>query len=86
MLDKLREGLQNAVNKLVGAPTVDEKEIEEFVKDIQRSLLPGDVNLKIVLEVSQRIKKRALEEKPPPGLPRKDHIVKILYEEFARIL
>ncbi|MGA2877094.1 MAG: signal recognition particle receptor subunit alpha [Nitrososphaerales archaeon] len=86
MLDKLREGLQNAVNKLVGSTTVDEKEIKEFVKDIQRSLLPSDVNLKIVLEVSQRIEKRALEEKPPPGLPRKDHIVKILYEEFARIL
>ena len=27
-----------------------------------------------------------MEEKPPPGLTRKDHFVKILYEEFARIL
>ena len=26
MLDKLREGFQNAVNRLVGAPTIDEKE------------------------------------------------------------
>ena len=86
MLDKLKDGLQNAVNRLIGAPSVDEKEIEEFVKDIQRSLLPSDVNFKIVAEVSQKIKKRALEEKPPPGLPRKDHIVKILYEEFAGIL
>ena len=86
MLEKLKDGLQNAVNKLIGSPTVDEKEIEEFAKDIQRTLLPSDVNLKIVLEVSQKIKKRALEEKPPPGLPRKDHIVKILYEEFATIL
>jgi signal recognition particle subunit SRP54 len=86
MLDKLKEGLQNAVAKLVGASSVDEKEIKEFVKDVQRALLPGDVNLKIVLEVSQRIEQRALAEKPPPGLPRKDHIVKILYEEFARIL
>lgn len=86
MLDKLKDGLQNAVNKLIGAPTVDEKEIEEFVKDVQRTLLPSDVNLKIVLDVSQKIKRRALDEKPPPGLPRKDYIVKILYEEFARIL
>ena len=86
MLDKLREGLQNAVGRLVGAPTVDEREIKEFVKDIQRALLPADVNTKIVFDVSQRIEKRALEEKPPPGLPRKDNIVKILYEEFAKIL
>ncbi|MGI0092337.1 MAG: signal recognition particle receptor subunit alpha, partial [Nitrososphaerales archaeon] len=86
MLDKLKQGFQNAVSKLVGSSTVDEKEIKEFVKDVQRTLLTSDVNFKIVLEVSQRIEKRALEEKPPPGLPRKDHIVKILYEEFARIL
>lgn len=86
LLDKLRDGLQNAINKLIGASSVDEKEIKEFVKDVQRSLLPSDVNLRIVLDVSERIEKRALEERPPIGLPRKDHIVKILYEEFARIL
>ncbi|MDA4129337.1 MAG: signal recognition particle receptor subunit alpha [Thaumarchaeota archaeon] len=86
MLDKLKEGFQNAVNKLVGASSVDEREIKEFVKDIQRTLLYSDVNVKIVLEVCQRIEKRALEEKPSPGLPRKDQIVKILYEEFVRIL
>ena len=86
MLDKLKEGFQSAVNKLIGASTVDEKEIKEFVKDVQRTLLYSDVNVKIVLEVCQRIEKRALEEKPPPGLPRKDQIVKILYEEFVRIL
>ena len=86
MLDKLKEGFQNAVSKLIGSSSVDEKEIKEFVKDIQRTLLYSDVNVKIVLDVCQRIEKRSLEEKPPPGLPRKDHIVKILYEEFARIL
>ena len=86
MLDKIKEGLQGAINRLVGAPTVDEKEIKAFVRDVQRTLLYGDVNVKIVIEVCQRIEKRALEEKPPPGLPRKDHIVKILYDEFQKIL
>ncbi len=86
MLDKLREGFQNAVNRLVGSASIDEKEIKEFVKDIQRTLLSGDVDVRVVLDICQKIEKRALEEKPPPGLPRKDHIVKILYEEFVRIL
>ena len=86
MLDKLKDGLQGAINKLIGAPMVDEKEIKEFVRDIQRTLLYADVNVKIVMQVCQSIEKRALEEKPPPGLPRKDHIVKILYDEFIRIL
>ena len=86
MLDSLKEGFQGAIKRLLGSSSVDERQIKEFVKDIQRTLLGADVKAHIVLEVSQRIEKRALEEKPPPGLPRKDHIVKILYEEFARIL
>src|SRR5579875_2562374 len=86
MLDKLREGLQGAINRLVGSASIDEKEIKEFVREIQRTLLYADVNVKIVVDVCQRIEKRALEEKPPPGLPRKDHIVKILYEEFQKTL
>lgn len=86
MLDKLKDGLQGAINKLIGSASVDEKEIKEFVRDIQKALLYADVNVKIVIDVCQRIEKRAIEEKPPPGLPRKDHIVKILYEEFIRIL
>jgi signal recognition particle subunit SRP54 len=86
MLDKLREGFEVAIRKLIGSASVDEKEIKEFVKDIQRNLLYADVNVKIVMEVCQKIEKRSLEEEPPPGLPRKDQIVKILYEEFARIL
>jgi signal recognition particle subunit SRP54 len=86
MLDKLREGFQNAINRLIGSSSVDEKEIKEFVREIQRALIYGDVQAKIVVSVTERIEKRALEERPPPGLPRKDHIVKILYEEFAKIL
>lgn len=86
MLDKLKEGFQGAIKKLVGASSIDEQEIEEFVKDIQRTLLSADVHAAIVRDVCLRIKERALEERPPPGLPRKDHIVKILYEEFVSVL
>ncbi len=86
MLDKLKEGFQGAIKKLIGASSVDEQQIKEFVKDVQRTLFVADVKASIVLEISQKIEKRALQERPPPGLPRKDHIVKILYEEFAFIL
>jgi|TARA_B100001971_G_scaffold70089_1_gene64623 signal recognition particle subunit SRP54 len=86
MLSGLQDGLRNAVKKLVGGGAVDEAAIKEFVKDLQRSLLQADVNVKLVLALSTKIEKRALEEELPPGLPRKDHIVKILYEELSRIL
>ncbi len=86
MLDSLREGLQAAVRKLVGATLVDEKAVKEFVRDLQRALIQSDVNVRIALEVTERVQKRALEEKPPGGIPKKDQVVSILYEELARLL
>jgi signal recognition particle subunit SRP54 len=86
MLSGLQDGLRNAVKQLVGGGTVDEAAVKEFVKDLQRALLQADVNVKLVLALSTKIEQRALDEKLPPGLPRKDHIVKILYEELSRIL
>ena len=52
--------------------------LKNYQKDIQRSLLQSDVNVKLVLEITKNIEYRSLNEKPPPGLSRKDHIVKIL--------
>ena len=86
MLDSLREGLQAAVKKLVGSNVVDEKAVKEFVRDLQRALIQSDVNVKIALEVTERVQKRALEEKAPGGVTKKDQIVSILYEELARLL
>lgn len=86
MLDRLKGGLQGALNKIIGASTIDEDVVKEFVRELQRTLLGSDVNARLVFELSARIERRALEDKPPAGLPRKDHIVKILYEELSRIM
>jgi len=86
MLDSLREGLQAAVKKLVGSNVVDEKVTKEFVRDLQRALIQSDVNVRIALEVTERVQKRALEERAPGGVTKKDQIVSILYEELARLL
>ncbi len=86
MLDSLREGLQAAVRKLVGANLVDEKSVKEFVRDLQRALIQSDVNVRIALEVTERVQKRALEDRPAAGVTKKDQIVSILYDELARLL
>ena len=65
---------------------VDEAAIKEFVRDLQRALIQADVNVKLVLSVTESVQKRALEEKPLGGMTRKDQIVKILYEELDRML
>lgn len=86
MLESLRNGLQGAIKKLLGSSVVDEAAIKEFVRDLQRALIQADVNVKLVLSVTENVQRRALEEKPIGGMTRKDQIVKILYEELDRML
>ncbi|MBC7080724.1 MAG: signal recognition particle protein [Thermoplasmatales archaeon] len=86
MLKNLGEALRSVFRKIANAPFIDKELIQEVVRDIQRALISGDVNVKLVLEISKRIEKRALEEKPLPGMSNRDHVLKILYEELSSIL
>lgn len=85
-LDKLGASLYNALRKVFRAPIIDEKTVKELVKDIQRALLQADVNVQLVLELSNRIEKHALEERLPPGISRREHVATVVYEELTRFL
>ncbi len=76
----------DAVRKLLRLPIVDEKAIRELVKDLQRALLQSDVNVELVLQISRSVEKRAIEERLPPGISRREHVIKVLYEELTRFL
>lgn len=86
MLGGLRSGLREAVNRIVKSGGVDKDTVKQLKKDIQRSLILSDVDHMLTVEVTDRMEERALEETPPPGLSRKDHVVTILYEELSSLL
>ncbi|MCD6108552.1 MAG: signal recognition particle receptor subunit alpha, partial [Thermoplasmata archaeon] len=86
VLDNLGESLRGTLKKIATALYVDSSLIKEIVRDIQRALLQADVNVKLVLELSKRIEKRALEEKPPAGTSHREHVIRIVYEELVKIL
>ncbi|MEM2140018.1 MAG: signal recognition particle receptor subunit alpha [Nitrososphaera sp.] len=86
MFDNLRDGLRSALKKIVGASDINEELIDSLCKDIQRSLLLSDVKAALVKTITDNLKQRAMNEQPPKGLSRKDHIVTILYGELARML
>jgi signal recognition particle subunit SRP54 len=85
-LGDLSKSLGDAVRKLLRLPIVDEKAIRELAKDLQRALLQSDVNVELVLQISRSVEKRAIEERLPPGISRREHVVKVLYEELTRFL
>ncbi len=73
------------LRKLARSSSVDEALIKEIVRDIQRALLQADVNVKLVLQLTKNIERRALEEKPPAGVTPKEYLIKVVYEELNKI-
>jgi len=85
-MTSLGELLKRAISKFISSTSVDENTINELVRGIQRSLLIGDVSVELVQKISENVRKRALEEKLPPGISRKDQVIKIVYEELVKLL
>lgn len=86
MLDKLSSGLKNALRKITKTGYIDEKFLNELASDIQRTLLAGDVNVELAKQLTEKIKNRALNEKPQAGMTSKEHVIKIVYDEMVNLV
>ncbi len=86
VLDKLGSSLKESLKKITKSVFVDERLIDELVRDIQRALLAADVNVQLVFDLSKKIKERALAEKDIKGISPKEHLVKIVYEELTNFM
>ena len=86
MLDNLGSNLKDALRKLAGKTVIDKAAVEELIKDLQRALLQADVNVKQVMQLSQTIRKRALDEQPPKGVTAREHVLRIVYEELVALV
>lgn len=86
MLDGLGDALRGTLKKIANAPHIDASLIKEVVRDIQRALIQSDVNVPLVLKISKKIEKRALEEKPLPGMSNREHVIRIVHDELSSML
>ena len=86
VLDSLGKSLRGVLQRIARGSTVDEALLSEVVRDIQRALLQADVNVQLAIDLTQRVKRRATEEKPPAGASVRDFLIRIIYEEVRGIL
>ena len=77
VMEKLGSSLQDALKKLVKSGRIDEHTVNEVVKDIQRAMLQADVNVKLVMTMSNHIKERAMKEEVPSGMNPREHVIRI---------
>ena len=86
VLDNLGSSLRSTLDNLRGKSRISEDDVDEVVREIQRSLIQADVDISLVQELSDSIRSRALDEEPPAGTPPRDWVLRIVYEELVGIL
>ena len=59
MFDKLKE----SISKFAKLGVADKGAVEALVKDIQRTLIQSDVNVKLVFKLSKNIKEKSTDLK-----------------------
>lgn len=85
-MEGLSSSLRDTLKKLARANRVDEKTLNEVVREIQRALLSADVNVALVQQLSKRIKERALKEELSGKLNPRQHVINIVYQELVALL
>ncbi|MDD1752567.1 MAG: signal recognition particle protein Srp54 [Methanotrichaceae archaeon] len=86
VMDNLGGSLRNALRKIASANKIDKALVDEAVREIQRALLQADVNVKLVMQLSNRIRERALKDKPPAGMNPREHVINIVYQELINLI
>ncbi len=85
MLERLGEVLRKATDKIANAIFLDKNLVESLIKDLQRALIEADVSIVLVKELSDKIRKSALDERIK-GIEKKEHLIKLLHDELLTIL
>ncbi len=86
VLENLGSSLRDTLRRIARANRIDEKTLNEVVREIQRALLSADVNVALVQQLSRRIKERASTEQLSERLNPRQQVVNIVYQELVALL
>ena len=85
VLTELGRKLDSAIRKIRRLPQVDKDAVNAFIQDLQRALLGADVKVELVFEMTEKIKKEAMNTKLQKTR-RKDFIIKLVHDELINLL
>ncbi|HEY1679770.1 MAG TPA: signal recognition particle protein [Candidatus Sulfotelmatobacter sp.] len=86
MFENLQEKLQRAFKTLRGQATLTEENIDEALREIRLALLEADVNFKVVKQLIDQIKAKAVGQEVMTALSPGEQVIKILRDELVEIL
>src|SRR5258708_1784406 len=86
MFENLQEKLQRAFKPLRGQAVLTEENIDEALKQIRLALLEADVNFKVVKDLIDRIRAKAVGTQVMTALSPGEQVIKILRDELVETL
>jgi signal recognition particle subunit SRP54 len=86
MFDALKERLEGIFNNLRGRGKLTEDDVQLALREIRRALLEADVNYKVVKDLVEKIKARAIGDAVLNSITPAQQVSAIVYEEIARVM
>ena len=86
MFDNLSDKLQRVFKNLRGEGKLSAENMESALREIRMALLEADVNFKVVKQLIENIKEKAMGEEVLTALSPSQQVVKIVHEELIKIL
>lgn len=85
MLEKLGQIIKKATDKIANAIFLDKNLVDSVIRDLQRALIEADVNILLVKQLSDKLRKAALDTRIKE-IEKKEHIIKLLHDELLKLL
>jgi len=86
MLEQLKENLEGIFKDLRGQGKITEKNIDDTLREVRRTLLEADVNFSVAKEFISRVKERALGVTVIKSISPGQQIIKIFHSELINLL
>ncbi|MGA1986145.1 MAG: signal recognition particle protein [Candidatus Sulfotelmatobacter sp.] len=86
MFENLQEKLQRAFKSLRGQAKLTEENIDDALREIRLALLEADVNFKVVKQLIDQIRAKAVGQEVLTALSPGEQVIKIVRDELVEIL
>jgi signal recognition particle subunit SRP54 len=86
MFDTLSDRLEGVFKRLKGQGRITERNIEEALREVRLALLEADVNIKVVRDFVEHVRKKALGQEVLRSLTPEQHLVKFVATELCEVM
>jgi len=86
MFETLSDRLEGVFKRLRGQGRITERNIEEALREVRLALLEADVNIKVVRDFVEHVRKKALGQEVLRSLTPEQHLVKFVATELCEVM